>query len=139
MPDTDRIDRWLWAVRIYKTRSQAASACRLNQVRVDGQFVKPSRPVGPGTTIQIEKDQMIRTVKVLTLAEKRIGAKLVQEHIDDITPEEELERSRAVREQLRLNRVYQVRGEGRPSKKQRREIEKFLDIVEISTELDKNE
>ena len=137
MPDTVRIDRWLWAVRIYKTRSQAGTACRLNQVRVGGQFAKPARPIAVGTTIQIEKDQMTRTVKVLTLVEKRIGAKLVPEHLDDLTPEDELERSRAAREQLRLNRVYQVRGEGRPSKKQRREIEKLLDEVEKTSELDK--
>jgi ribosome-associated heat shock protein Hsp15 len=134
MPDSVRIDRWLWAVRLYKTRSQAGTACRLNQVRVEGQFAKPARPVSVGTTIQIEKDQMTRTIKVLTLAEKRIGAKLVPEHLDDLTPEDELERSRAAREQLRLNRVYQVQGEGRPSKKQRREIERFLGEVEQSSD-----
>jgi ribosome-associated heat shock protein Hsp15 len=130
MPDSVRIDRWLWAVRVYKTRSQASTACRLNQIMIDGQFAKPARPVTVGTTIQVEKDQMTRTVKVLALAEKRIGAKLAPEFLEDRTPEEELERSRAAREQLRLNRVYQVRGEGRPSKKQRREIEKFLGEVE---------
>ena len=136
--DTVRIDRWLWAVRIFKTRSQASSACRLNQVKIGGQFAKPSRTVSVGTTIEVEKDQMTRTVKVLTLTEKRIGAKLVDDHLDDITPAEELERAQAAREQLQLNRVYQIRGEGRPSKKRRREIEKFLDVVEKSAELDKD-
>lgn len=132
MPDAVRIDRWLWAVRLYKTRSQAGNACRLNQIRIAGQFAKPARPITLGTTIQVEKDQMTRTIKVLALTEKRIGAKLVPEHLEDLTPEDELERARATREQLRLNRVYQVRGEGRPSKKQRREIEKFLDDVETN-------
>jgi ribosome-associated heat shock protein Hsp15 len=134
MPNSVRIDRWLWAVRIFKTRSLAGTACRLNQIRIDGQFAKPARPVTVGTTIQVDKDQMTRTIKVLTLAEKRIGAKLVPEHFDDLTPEDELERSRAAREQLRLNRVYQVQGEGRPSKKQRREIEKFLGEVEKNSD-----
>ena len=136
--DAVRIDRWLWAVRIFKTRSQASNACRLNQVKIGGQFAKPSRTVCVGTTIEVEKDQMTRTLKVLTLTEKRIGAKLVSEHLDDITPAEELERAQAAREQHRLNRVFQVRGEGRPSKKKRREIEKFLDVVEKSAELDKD-
>ena len=136
MPDTVRIDRWLWAVRIYKTRSQAATACRLNQVKIAGQFAKPARPVSIGTTLQIDKDQMTRTVKVLALTEKRIGAKLIPEHVEDLTPEEELQRSSAAREQLRLNRVYQIRGEGLPSKKQRREIDKFLDEVESTTDMD---
>lgn len=137
MPDdTVRIDRWLWAVRIYKTRSLAGDACRLNQVKIDGQLAKPARPIRVGTILIVEKDQMTRTLKVLTLAEKRIGAKLVPEHLEDLTPVEEIERSRAAREQLRLNRVYQVRGEGRPSKKQRRAIEKFLDEVERNPEQD---
>ena len=136
MPDAVRIDRWLWAVRIYKTRSQASSACRLNQVKVDEQFAKASRLVSVGTTIQVEKDQMTRVLKVVALTEKRIGAKLVAEFLEDITPTEELERARAAREQLRLNRVYQVRGEGRPSKKQRREMEKFLDLVERDSQID---
>lgn len=136
MPDAVRIDRWLWAVRIYKTRSKASSACRLNQVKVDEQFAKASRLVSVGTTIQVEKDQMTRVLKVVALTEKRIGAKLVAEFLEDITPTEELERARAAREQLRLNRVYQVRGEGRPSKKQRREMEKFLDLVERDSQID---
>jgi ribosome-associated heat shock protein Hsp15 len=132
MADTVRLDRWLWAVRIYKTRSQAGSACRLNQVSVGGQFAKPARPISIGSILVIEKDQMTRTIRVIALTEKRIGAKLVPEHLEDLTPAEEIERSLAVREQFRLNRVYQVRGEGRPSKKQRREIEKFLGEVEDS-------
>ena len=130
MPDAVRIDRWLWAVRLYKTRSQAGTACRRNQISIGGQFVKPARAITCGTVLQIQRDQMKRTVRVLELAEKRIGAKLVPQHLEDLTPEAELERSRTAREQLRLNRVYQVQGEGRPSKKQRREIEKFLDEVE---------
>ena len=130
MPEAVRLDRWLWAVRLYKTRSLASSACRLNQVSVGDQYAKPARAISCGTVLQIQKDQMVRTVKVLALAEKRVGAKLGSQFLEDLTPEAELERSRAAREQLRLNRVYQVRGEGRPSKKQRREIEKFLDEVE---------
>jgi len=128
--NTIRIDRWLWAVRIFKTRAQASAACRLNQVLVEGQFAKAARPIGVGTSLQVEKDQMTRTLKVLAISEKRIGAKLVPEHFEDITPKEEIERAAAIREQARLNRVYQVQGEGRPSKRRRREIEKFLDEVE---------
>jgi len=132
MPDAVRIDRWLWAVRLYKTRSQAGTACRLNQVSIGGQFAKPARPITAGTTIQIEKDLLTRTIRVLALTDKRIAAKLVPEHFEALTPQDELERARAAREQLRLNRVYEVQGEGRPSKKQRREIEKFLDEVKES-------
>ena len=140
MPDdSTRIDRWLWAVRIFKTRTQASSACRLSQIKVEGQFAKASRPISIGTIIEVEKDQMTRKLKVLALAEKRIGAKLVPEHLEDITPEEEVERARAVREQQQLNRVYLVRGEGRPSKKQRREINKFLGEVERSAEIDQEQ
>ena len=130
MPDTVRIDRWLWAVRIYKTRSQASTACRLNQIKIDGHHAKPARLITVGTTIEIEKDQMTKTVRVRGLVTKRIGAKLVPDHLEDLTPEDEIERAREEREQLRLNRVYQVSGEGRPSKKQRREIEKFLGEIE---------
>lgn len=132
MADTVRLDRWLWAVRLYKTRSQAGTACRLNQVSVDGQFAKPARPISIGTILVIEKEQMSRTIKVTALTEKRISPKLVPEYLEDLTPAEEIERSLAAREQFRLNRVYLVRGEGRPSKKQRREIEKFLGEVEES-------
>jgi len=135
MADTVRLDRWLWAVRIFKTRSQAATACRLNQVSIGGQFAKPSRPISPGATITVEKDQMTRTIKVVALAQKRIGAKLVPDHLEDLTPADELERAAAIREQFRLNRVYQVRGEGRPSKRRRREIEKFLDEIERTDEV----
>ena len=132
MADTVRLDRWLWAVRLYKTRSQAGTACRLNQVSVGGQFAKPARPISIGTVLVIEKDQMSRTIKVTALTEKRISPKLVPDHLEDLTPAAEIERSLAAREQFRLNRVYLVRGEGRPSKKQRREIEKFLGEVEDS-------
>ncbi|MGI9240272.1 MAG: RNA-binding S4 domain-containing protein [Verrucomicrobiales bacterium] len=130
MADTVRLDRWLWAVRLFKTRSQAGTACRLNQVSIDGQFAKPARQISIGSTIILEKDQMTRTIRVTGLTEKRIGAKLVPDHLEDQTPAEELERAAAAREQFRLNRVYQVRGEGRPSKRQRREIDKFLDEIE---------
>ena len=134
MPDTVRIDRWLWAVRLFKTRSQASTACRLNQVKIDGQFAKPARTIAVGATIEIERDQFTKTVRVRGLVESRVGAKLVPDLLDDITPEEEIERSRAAREQTQLNRVFRVPGEGRPSKKRRRETEKFLGEVEDSNQ-----
>ena len=127
MPESVRIDKWLWATRLFKTRHQATTACRLNQVTVQGNPAKPSRPIKAGDIIQIEKDLMIRTIKVLRLLEKRVGAKLVDDFLEDLTPPEEIARAQDRREQHRANKVFRWPGEGRPTKKDRRQIEKYLD------------
>jgi ribosome-associated heat shock protein Hsp15 len=127
MADSVRIDKWLWATRLYKTRHQATTACRLNQVAVDQQPAKPARPIKAGDLIQIEKDLMTQTVKVLKPLEKRVGAKLVHQYLEDLTPEDELARAKERREHQSANKVFRWPGEGRPTKKDRRQIEKYLD------------
>lgn len=117
-----RIDKWLWAVRIFKTRSQAADACKKGRVLIDGNAVKPSRNVRIGNVIQVRKPPITYSFKVLDLVEKRMGAKHVPGFMKDVTPPEEYEI-------LELNRisgyVERQRGAGRPTKKERRDLEQF--------------
>ncbi len=124
MSDSDavRVDKWLWAVRVFKTRSQAAEACKKSRVLIDGDVVKPGKSINVGTIIDVKKPPLIHTYKVLALAEKRMGAKLVKDYMEDLTPEEEL----AKLDMMRFNiDGYRQRGEGRPTKKERRELDDF--------------
>ena len=124
MSDSDavRVDKWLWAVRVFKTRSQAAEACKKSRVLIDGDVVKPGKSITVGTIIDVKKPPLIHTYKVLALAEKRMGAKLVKDYMEDLTPEEEL----AKLDMMRFNiDGYRQRGEGRPTKKERRELDDF--------------
>jgi len=120
-----RVDKWLWAARFFKTRSIATDAIAKNRVKIDGQRIKPSRTVQVGDTVQIEKSPYVFTVTVLGLNEKRRPASEAQ------LLYEESEESKAAREaQSALSRMdYQtqvgIAGEGRPSKKQRRQIIRF--------------
>lgn len=120
-----RADKWLWAVRVFKTRHDAATACRLSQVRVLQKAVKPSRLLRVGDTVEVEQETLTRTVEVIGLIDKRIGAKCVPEFLQDKTPEAMLEQARLKREQERQNRVFHHPGEGRPTKKDRREMDEF--------------
>ncbi len=115
-----RIDKWLWAVRLYKSRSLATSACTAGHVKISGQNVKPSREVHVGETISALVGHVHRTVKVLALLEQRVGAKLVSQFLEDQTPEAEYARAR---EQSERNAVRFPKGFGRPTKKQRRDME----------------
>ncbi len=130
-----RLDKWLWAVRLYKTRMQATTACRLGQIKVAGQTAKPARSLALNEIVVIEKDQLTRTVRALALPEKRVPAKLVAEHLEDLTPPEEYERARNARAEHRLNSVVDP-GAGRPTKKDRRAMGTFLD--EIARESERN-
>ncbi|ALO16564.1 RNA-binding S4 domain-containing protein [Salinivirga cyanobacteriivorans] len=117
-----RVDKWLWAVRVFKTRSQAAEACKKSRVLIDGDAVKPGKSINVGTIIDVKKPPLIHTYKVLALAEKRMGAKLVKDYMEDLTPEEEL----AKIDMMRFNiDGYRQRGKGRPTKKERRELDDF--------------
>ena len=118
-----RIDKWLWATRLFKTRTLASEACKSGHARIDGAKVKPARIVKIGETITVLKGVVTRTVKVVGLVEKRVGAKLVDEYLEDHTPEEEWEKARVTFAQSILQRD---RGAGRPTKKDRREIEQFF-------------
>ncbi|MDQ8196410.1 RNA-binding S4 domain-containing protein [Coraliomargarita sp. SDUM461004] len=120
---SQRLDRWLWAVRVYKTRSDAAEACRGSAVRLNGSIAKPSAKVRIGDMIVARTKALTRTLHVLALTENRIGAPLVPEHLDDQTPESEYEKAREKRANAR---VFSHKGSGRPTKKDRRDIEKLI-------------
>lgn len=120
MSETVRIDKWLWAVRLFKTRNQASEACRAGKVRIGGNAVKPSHEVKPGEEISIMQQTVTRTVRVLALLANRVGAPLVQGFMQDLTPESEFRKAKLMRE---MNFEYRDPGTGRPTKRQRREIE----------------
>ena len=122
-PSFERLDRWLWAVRVYKTRSDAAEACRGSAVRLNGTIAKPSSKVRIGDTIIARTKALTRTLNVITLTENRIGAALVPDYLDDQTPESEHEKAREKRANAR---VFSHKGSGRPTKKDRRDIEKII-------------
>ncbi len=117
-----RIDKWLWAVRIYKTRSQAAEACKGGRVLIDEQAVKPSRTVRKGQVIQISVPPMTRTLEVKELLKNRVGAKLVSDYMTDLTPPEEFEKVEMIRQ---MKTEWRDRGAGRPTKKERRDIDRL--------------
>lgn len=117
-----RIDKWLWAVRLYKTRNLAAEACKLGKVSCSGVKVKPSREVKENEVYEVNIEQLHKRVKVKQLLSNRVGAKDVEKYMEDLTPSEEYERVRMAR-----TFVFEVRdrGVGRPSKKDRRLLESF--------------
>ncbi len=119
-----RIDKYLWAIRVYKTRTDATDACKGGKVRVNGADTKPSKPVRPGDTIVARKGAVTYTYKVLQLIDKRQGAKLVPLYAENLTPQEELDKLRAPVETFFLKRD---RGAGRPTKKDRRQMESLWD------------
>lgn len=119
---TVRIDKYLFAVRIYKTRSIASEECSLGKIYINEICSKASKEVNIGDEITIKLHGFSRKIKVLELLEKRVGASLVSKYYIDITPEEEIIK----KEMISLNRnEFRNRGLGRPTKKERREIERF--------------
>ena len=119
-----RIDKWLWAVRIFKTRSDAAEACRTNRVTLGGSYVKPSREIKPGDMVTVRKTIVTYSFRVLALASSRLGAKLVPEYAENITPQSELDKLNIPRETIFIQRD---RGTGRPTKRERREIDSLME------------
>ncbi len=119
-----RIDKFLWSVRLFKTRSDAADAVKNNKVLVDGVTVKPSRDVAVGNVISIKKPPIVYSYKIKELIGNRQGAKLVPLYIDNVTPADELKKL-----ELAALESFAVRdrGAGRPTKRDRRDIESFLD------------
>jgi ribosome-associated heat shock protein Hsp15 len=118
-----RIDKWLWAVRLFKTRTQAADACSSNYVFIEGHPVKPSRIIKPGQLIEIKRAGLTRKIEVLSLLEKRVSAKLVADYYKDRTPKEEIE---AYKARVAKAAAYRQPGTGRPTKKERRSMDDFL-------------
>lgn len=115
-----RIDKYLWSIRVYKTRTDATDACKGGKVRVNGADTKPSKAVKVGDTIVARKGAVTYTYRVIQLVDKRQGAKLVPNYAENLTPAEELAKLRAPVETFFLKRD---RGAGRPTKKDRRQME----------------
>ena len=121
-----RIDKYLWCVRYFKTRSMATQACKKGSVKIDKTSVKPARDVYTGDVIEIRKEQIHYTLQVLDLPTSRIGAKLVDQYRKDTTPKEAFSN----KELLKYAKdYYRKKGTGRPSKKDRRDLEDFKESV----------
>lgn len=118
-----RIDKWLWSVRLYKSRSVATDACANGKVRVNGQPAKASRNIKSGDVITAVAGEILRTVKVIAPLDKRVGAKLVSQFLEDLTPPAEYEKSK---EKNFQPFAYRPKGSGRPTKKDRRNMEGFF-------------
>lgn len=124
MPDAVRIDKWLWAVRLFKTRTQAADACRAGHTRVNGEVVKASRDIRVGDLIVVRSQGITRTVRVRAVVESRLGAGLVPDYLEDLTPPEELAKPR---ERQLKTVAWRAPGAGRPTKRERRQLDQWLD------------
>lgn len=123
MPEA-RIDKWMWAVRIFKTRTIAAEACKKGRVTINGSQVKAARMIKVGDVIQVKKSPIIYSFKVLQTIEKRVGAKLVPEVMENVTTPDQYE----LLEMSKISGfVDRARGTGRPTKKDRRSLEEFTD------------
>jgi ribosome-associated heat shock protein Hsp15 len=118
-----RIDKFLWSIRFYKTRTLASEEIKRNRVSIGNQKVKTSKEVKIGDEITIRKNQIDYQIKVLEIPKSRMGAKLVALHVKDITSKEQLELLKARQE---TQNYYRNKGEGRPTKKDRREMEDYL-------------
>jgi len=123
-PQGERIDKFLWSVRLYKSRSAATEACRKGRITVSDQQVKPAHMVSEGTTILVRKPPVTYTYLVTALPSSRVGAKLVSAYISDLTPEEEKNR---IKPESGKFFGYRPHGTGRPTKRERRDIENFLE------------
>jgi ribosome-associated heat shock protein Hsp15 len=118
--ETVRIDKYLWSIRLFKTRSQATDACRAGRVKVEGDPVKPSRDVKVGQEISLHLGPITKTVKVLQLLQKRVGAKLVHEYMQDLTTAEEYQKLELIKQSPFVKR------KGRPTKKERRDMDDWF-------------
>ena len=118
-----RVDKYLFAMRIYKTRSIATDACKCGRVKMNGVELKPSRVFHVGDIFTVRKGPITYTYRILQLSENRVGAKMVPNYMEDITPPEQLEILELARYAAQSGRD---RGTGRPTKKDRREIEQFF-------------
>lgn len=129
MADCIRIDKYVWAIRLYKTRSEATEACNGNKVQINGAPVKPSKTVRIGDTVAVRKGSAQLTYKVLQLAEQRMGAQLVPEYAENLTPDSEMAKLHAPRETFFVKRD---RGAGRPTKKERRDMDALWESFDSS-------
>jgi ribosome-associated heat shock protein Hsp15 len=119
-----RIDKWLWAVRLFKTRRLAAEACKSGRIKMAGTAVKAARTITAGDEFTVRKGPVVYHYRVLQPLEKRVGAPLVADYLEDITPASELEKLQAIKS---MPTAFGARGEGRPTKKKRRDIDRWRD------------
>ncbi len=122
--DKVRIDKWLWSVRIFKSRTLATDACREGKVKLNGEEVKASQMIQVGDVLEVRKDGFNMRYQVLQLIEKRVGAPLAQVCYEDLTPAEELNKYKDWFVG-KAGAEYREKGSGRPTKKERREIDEF--------------
>jgi len=125
MLDKVRLDKFLWAVRFYKTRPDALAACNKSAVLVNNTVAKPSRNVLVGDTIEVKDHVIFRSYKVIALLDKRIGAKLVESYITETTKQEDLLKLKVYFEFQKQNVYFEK--PGRPTKKDRRDLDKFFE------------
>ncbi len=123
-----RIDKYIWAIRCFKSRSEAGEACNGGKVKLNGVSVKPSREIKPGDEICIRKGAVLYTFRVLELLEHRVGAALVPRYAENLTPQAELDKLHAPVETFFVKRD---RGAGRPTKKERRDLDALWDDFDI--------
>lgn len=128
MAEEVRIDKYLWSIRAYKTRNEATEACKGGKIRLNGNDVKPSRTVKRGDLLTVRKGPVTYSYKVVEPVDKRQGAKLVPQFAENLTPQEELDKLKAPVETFFLKRD---RGAGRPTKKDRRQMESLWDSLEF--------
>ncbi len=126
MEQSVRIDKWLWAMRVFKTREDAADACRNNRVSINGAYTKPSRDVKAGDVVTVRKQPVTWSFRVIEPISNRQPAKNVPLYAENITPQEELDKLNVPRETIFIQRD---RGTGRPTKKERREIDNLMEDV----------
>lgn len=124
MEEPIRIDKWLWAMRVYKTRSLASDACRAGKVKMNGKDLKPSKEVRISEIYTIQISQITKTLKVTAITGKRLSPKLVVDYYEDLTPKEEYQKPLLLKD---LQFVKRNRGTGRPTKKERRELDDLTD------------
>ena len=131
-----RIDKWLWAARIFKTRSIAANACKNGRVTMNGNHIKPNRMIKAGETIDVKKPPIVYSFKVLQPIEQRVGAKLIPEIYENITDPKQYEILQMSRISGFVDRAH---GTGRPTKKERRALDAFVDPMMFGFDEDDNE
>jgi ribosome-associated heat shock protein Hsp15 len=121
-----RVDKYLWCIRYYKTRSIATAACKKGAIKLNGEALKPSKEIYPGDELTVRKDQIDYTLLVLGIPQSRVGAKLVDQFRKDTTPQEAFKNIDLLNY---AKKYYRKKGTGRPSKKDRRDLEDFTGSV----------
>ena len=122
-----RVDKYIWAIRVFKTRSLATKACKTNLITINEQPVKPSREIKVNEVISVKKNNIWYSYKVIDTPKNRVGAKLVPDYSEDVTAPEEIEKLNILKARLQLSRD---KGLGRPTKKERRDIDEFTSSLD---------